>query len=99
MQIDGGTLNLGELRVGGRETIADNLLDWGASFTANGGGTGSVVQNAGDVNITYSSGAEPPIQSLYIGDAGLTTGNTEIGLRSIARIAIGIASSSLPMPA
>src|SRR4029453_13624483 len=31
MEINGGTLTLGELRVGGRETIANDLTDWQAS--------------------------------------------------------------------
>ncbi|MEA2733920.1 MAG: hypothetical protein QOE14_371, partial [Humisphaera sp.] len=84
LEISGGTITLGELRVGGRETIADDLTNWGSSFTTNGGGTGVVVQSGGIVSVTYSGATEPPIQSLYVGDAGLATGNTANGSYTIS---------------
>lgn len=76
LQITAGTVNLGELRVGGRETLQDGTPD--------GGGTGSVVQGGDSVvNVTFSTGTEPPVQSAYIGDAGLTSGNTANGSYTI----------------
>ena len=69
LQISGGTLTLGEFRVGGREQIIDPLNP--PNLKANGGGTGTVLQTGGDVFINFSTGTEPPIQSLYIGDAGI----------------------------
>ncbi|HZZ42852.1 MAG TPA: dockerin type I domain-containing protein [Tepidisphaeraceae bacterium] len=86
--ITGGTLTTGELRVGGRETIATDLTDWSAGTTGNGGGTGSVVQSGNsvvNVNFTFgndpNTGAnyEPPVQSMYVGDSGLVSGNTANG--------------------
>jgi hypothetical protein len=85
LNISGGTLTLGEMRVGGRETINSNLADWTlGTFDPNGGGTGSVTQTGGDVFITYTPGSEPPVQSLYIGDASLATGNTANGTYTIS---------------
>jgi hypothetical protein len=74
LEISGGTLTLGEFRVGGRETIPDVANP--PNTLPNGGGTGVVVQSGGIVSVTYSTGTEPPIQSLYVGDAGLSGGNT-----------------------
>jgi hypothetical protein len=86
LNITGGTISLGEFRVGGRESLT--------SLTAtvddyNDGGIGSVLQTGGTVNVNYShernpgdplpgpntsppaSGHyEPPIQSFYVGDSG-----------------------------
>ena len=95
LQISGGTLDVGEMRVGGRETINDNLADWSTpgTYSANGGGTGYVLQTGGDVNVNFAAivfdpdGGGPddvkPIQSLYIGDGGLATGNTANGTYEI----------------
>jgi fibronectin-binding autotransporter adhesin len=96
LSITGGTMTLGEMRVGGRETINNNLADWTlGTFDPNGGGTGAVTQTGGDVSITFSTGTEPPIQSLYIGDSGLATGNTANGSYTIsnnATLTSGIAA-------
>lgn len=81
LSVTGGTLTLGELRVGGRETVPDFSA---GTFTATGGGVGSVVQSGGTVSVTYSTGTEPPIQSTYIGDAGLTSGNSAVGSYTIS---------------
>lgn len=92
LEISGGTLTLGEMRVGGRETIPDGL----GGFTPNGGGTGSVLQTGGTVSVNFSTGTEPPIQSLYVGDAGLGSGNTANGSYTIKNDAVllsGIANN------
>jgi PEP-CTERM motif len=78
LTINGGTMNLGEMRVGGFEAIPD-LVTPSNPPTPNGGGMGTVVQNGGTVNLTYSTGTEPPRQSLWVGDAGLASGNTANG--------------------
>ncbi len=77
--ISGGTMNLGELHVGGRQTIPTNFLDWTAGTTLNSGGSGFVIQSGGTVNVTYAGVSDPPTQSLYIGEGGLSTGNTAVG--------------------
>jgi hypothetical protein len=77
LEINGGTLNVGEMRIGGRYQIPDPANP--GSFIANGGGTGYVLQKSGTVNVTYSPGTEPPVQSMYIGDGGLESGNTATG--------------------
>lgn len=82
LTINGGTMDLGEMRVGGLEAIPDLVTPTNPA-TPNGGGTGTVVQNGGTVNITYSTGTEPPRQSLWLGDAGLTSGNTANGSYTI----------------
>ena len=82
LTINGGTMTLGEMRVGGLEQIPD-LVTPSNPATPNGGGTGSVVQNGGTVNLTYSTGTEPPRQSLWVGDAGLAFGNTANGSYTI----------------
>src|SRR6185437_9644358 len=84
--IHGGTLTLGELRVGGRETLQSDLDDYTmGTFNPIAGGAGTVVQDGGDVIVTYrdASDTEPPIQSTYIGDAGLASGNTASGSYTI----------------
>src|SRR5262249_19189259 len=67
-----------------RETIPSYIT--GDSDTANGGGTGSVVQTGGNVNVTYQdpTATEPPIQSMYVGDSGLASGNTANGTYTIS---------------
>jgi hypothetical protein len=82
LTINGGTMNLGEMRVGGFEAIPD-LVTPSNPPTPNGGGTGTVVQNGGTVNLTFSTGTEPPRQSLWVGDAGLASGNTANGSYTI----------------
>lgn len=82
LTINGGTITLGEMRVGGLEQIPD-LVTPANPATPNGGGTGSVVQNGGTVNLTYSTGVEPPRQSLWVGDAGLAAANTANGSYTI----------------
>ncbi len=87
LEISGGTLTIGEGRIGGTEVLSDGL-------TLNGGGTGTVVQSGGTVNVTYTPGSEPPVQSLYIGDSGLASGNTANGSYTITAGALnaGIAN-------
>jgi hypothetical protein len=82
LTIDGGTMTLGEMRVGGLEAIPDLVTPTNPP-TPNGGGTGTIVQNGGTVNLTYSTGTEPPRQSLWVGDAGLASGNTANGSYTI----------------
>jgi fibronectin-binding autotransporter adhesin len=82
LTINGGTMNLGEMRVGGLETIPDLVTPTNPG-TPNGGGTGTVIQNGGTVNITALSTMDPPRQSLWIGDAGLSSGNTANGSYTI----------------
>ena len=82
LEISGGTLTLGEFRVGGREVIPD--VSNPPNTIPNGGGTGSVLQTGGTVNVNFQDlDGEPPIQSLYVGDAGLATGNTANGSYTI----------------
>jgi hypothetical protein len=93
LNITGGTLTVGELRVGGRETVPDFSA---GTLSPTGGGTGSVVQSGGTVSVTYSTGTEPPIQSTYIGDAGLSSGNSAVGSYTISNNALllnGIANN------
>jgi hypothetical protein len=87
LEISGGTLTIGEGRIGGTEVLSDGI-------TLNGGGTGTVVQSGGTVNVTYTPGSEPPVQSLYIGDSGLASGNTANGSYTITAGALnsGIAN-------
>jgi hypothetical protein len=82
LQISGGTLTLGEFRIGGRERIVD--INNPPNTIPNKGGSGTVIQTGGVVNVTFTSGAEPPIQSLYIADSGDATGNTAQGLYNIS---------------
>src|SRR5687767_6782914 len=80
LSITGGTTTLGELRVGGRETIPTNLADWSqGTFSPNAGGTGTVTQTGGSVFINYNPGGQPPTQSLYIGDGGFAADNIANG--------------------
>jgi len=46
-EISGGTLTVGELRVGGRDTIPVGINGAGP----NGGGTGTFIQSGGTVNV------------------------------------------------
>jgi hypothetical protein len=87
LQISGGTANFGEMRIGGRYQLPDT--------TFNGGGTGAVVQTGGDVNVNYTTGTEPPVQSLYLADGGLDSGNTAVGsyLIQAGTLNVGIATN------
>jgi hypothetical protein len=93
--ISGGTMNLGELHVGGRDTIPNNFSDWTAGATANSGGSGFVIQSAGTVNVTYNGVSDPPSQSLFVGEGGLSAGNTAVGSYTISggNLNVGIATS------
>jgi hypothetical protein len=77
VEVSGGTLTVGEIRLGGTEVLADGT-------TPNGGGTGTILQTGGTVNVNYTTGTEPPVQSLYIGDSGLASGNTANGTYTIS---------------
>jgi len=78
------TSTFGEVRIGGRESVPDDYNSATPVFGPNNGGTGTVVQNPGStVNVTYSAGTEPPVQSLYIGDSAGLTGNTANGSYTI----------------
>jgi hypothetical protein len=44
---------------------------------------GAVLQTGGVVNVNYTTGSEPPVQSLYLADGGLTSGNTAVGSYNI----------------
>ncbi|MEA2710156.1 MAG: hypothetical protein QOF78_2757, partial [Phycisphaerales bacterium] len=97
LEISDGTLTVGELRVGGRETIANDLTNWGAGVTGNGGGTGTMIQSGSSaVRVNYSNVTEPPVQSMYIGDSGLDSGNTAVGsytIKNTATLVNGIATN------
>ncbi len=80
LTINGGTMDLGEMRVGGFEAIPDLVTPTNPP-TPNGGGTGTVVQNGGTVNLT-AIGTDFR-QSLWVGDAGLASGNTANGSYTI----------------
>jgi hypothetical protein len=63
LQISGGTMTLGELRIGGNESLP------GSTTVSNMVATGSVTQSGGFVSVTDAS-QTGPIQSLYLGDGG-----------------------------
>ncbi len=93
LQISGGTANFGEMRIGGRYEIPDpNNI---GAFIPNGGGTGAVLQTGGDINVTYATGTLAPVQSLYIADGGLASGNTAVGSYTIqaGNLNVGIATN------
>jgi hypothetical protein len=73
------------------------MADWGAGVSPNGGGTGSVIQSGDSaVRVNYTTGTEPPIQSMYIGDSGLDSGNTAVGsytIKDTATLVNGIATN------
>ncbi len=93
--IHGGTLTVGELRDGGRDTLS--FSSGTLSTTAVGGGTGTITQDGGDVFVNYQdpSNVEPPVQSLYVGDGGLATGNTGNGTYTISAgtVTVGVGHS------
>ena len=86
--VSGGTLTLVEMRVGGRDT---------GTADTNTGGTGTVVQTGGDVNINVITDTMTTsgVQSLYIGDSDfLTAGSTANGSYNISagNLNVGIAT-------
>jgi hypothetical protein len=97
LKVTSGTLTLGELRVGGRESLTSLT----GTPTANDGGTGTVLQTGGTVNVNYTHGQnpdttnfEPPIQSLYVGDSGAGAVNHANGSYTISggTLLVGLAN-------
>ena len=107
LTMTGGTLTLGELRVGGKEYIYNDAT---GVRDPNGGGTGVINHSGGVVNVNSLAASTPgdptavppipasgPNQSVYIGDGGLAAGgNTANGTYNIsgdARLNAGVATN------